>query len=196
MAYEELKPNYLSQLISRYKYMVGVTAALKKDPVHQRIMKTAKRLREEDYDDDESMQYAIKKRKFLIERKLDEYDPLSYEEDEVQAQTLSLPYKAPMKTLPYKPINSKKCKCHIFMITFLWPRFLHFFFICAYSKTNAGNVAIKTWPYCHPSLLIHQPTVLVWTKFQLCVPVSPCEKKDEFFIFENWKERKMKKLRE
>ena len=56
MAYEELKPNYLSQLISRYKYMVGVTAALKKDPVHQRIMKTAKRLREEeDYDDDESM---------------------------------------------------------------------------------------------------------------------------------------------
>ena len=23
MAYEELKPNYLSQLISRYKYMVG-----------------------------------------------------------------------------------------------------------------------------------------------------------------------------
>ena len=47
MTYEELKPNYLSQLISRYNYMVGVTAALKKDPVHQRIMKTAKRLREE-----------------------------------------------------------------------------------------------------------------------------------------------------
>ena len=110
MAYEELKPNYLSQLISHYKYIVEVTAALKKDPVHQRIMKTAKRLREEeDYNDDECMQYAIKKRKFLIERKLDEYDPPSYEEDEVQARTLSLPYKAPMKTLPYKPINSKKC---------------------------------------------------------------------------------------
>ena len=68
--------------------MVGVTAALKKDPVHQRIMKTAKRLRgEEDYDDDESMQYAIKKGNFLIERKLDEYDPPSYEEDEEQAWT-------------------------------------------------------------------------------------------------------------
>ena len=39
MACEELKPNYLSQLISRYKYMVGMTAALKKDPVHQRIMR-------------------------------------------------------------------------------------------------------------------------------------------------------------
>ena len=52
MAYEELKPNYLSQLKSRCKYMVGMTDALKKDPVHQRIMRTAKRLREEeDYDD-------------------------------------------------------------------------------------------------------------------------------------------------
>ena len=92
MAYEELKPNYLSQLVFRYKYMVGMTAALKKDQVHQRIMRTAKRLREEkDYDDDKSMQYAIKKRKFLIERKLDEYDPSSYEEDEEQAQTQSLP---------------------------------------------------------------------------------------------------------
>ena len=86
-----------------------MAAALKKDPVHQKIMKTAKRLRaEEDYDNVESMQYAIKKQKFLIEGKLDEYDTPSYEEDEVQAQTLSLPYKVPMKTLPYKPINSKK----------------------------------------------------------------------------------------
>ena len=108
MAYEELKPNYLSQLISRYKYMVWMTAALKKDPVHQRIVKTAKRLREEeDYEDDESMHYAIKKRKFLIERKLDEYDPPSYEEDEEQSQTQSLPYKAPMNKLPYKQMNSK-----------------------------------------------------------------------------------------
>ena len=71
-------------------------------------MKTAKRLREEeDYDDDESMQYAIKKRKVLIERKLDEYDPPSYEEDEEQARTLSLPSNAPMNTLPYKAMNSK-----------------------------------------------------------------------------------------
>ena len=108
MAYEELKPNYLSQLISRYEYMVGMTVALKKDPVHQRIMRTAKRLREEeDYDGDESVQYAIKKRKFVIERKLDEYDPPSCEEDEEQAQTQSIPSKPPMNTLPYKPMNSK-----------------------------------------------------------------------------------------
>ena len=80
-----MKPNYLSELISRYKYLVGVAAALEKDPVDKRITGTAKRLREEqDYDDDESLQYAIKKRKFLIERKLDECDMISprYEEDE------------------------------------------------------------------------------------------------------------------
>ena len=71
-------------------------------------MRTAKRLREEeDYEDNESMQYAIKKPKFLIERKLDDYDPPSYIEDE-EAQTQSLPYKAPMNTLPYKPMNSTK----------------------------------------------------------------------------------------
>ena len=101
MAYEELKPNYLSERISRYNNLVGMTAALKKDPVHQRITRTAKRLREdEDYDDDESMQDAIKRRKFLIERKLDDHDPPSYEEDEVQAHTSSLSYTGPMNTLP------------------------------------------------------------------------------------------------
>ena len=42
MAYEELKPNYLSEVISRYKYLVGMTATLKKDPVYQRITRTAK----------------------------------------------------------------------------------------------------------------------------------------------------------
>ena len=68
MANEELKSHYLSELISHYKYLVGMTAALKKDPVHQRITRTAKRLREEEDYDDESMQYAIKKRKFLIEQ--------------------------------------------------------------------------------------------------------------------------------
>ena len=53
IAYEEMKPNYLSQLISHYKYMVGMTAALKKDPVNRRLLRTAKRLlEEEDYGDD------------------------------------------------------------------------------------------------------------------------------------------------
>ena len=37
--------------------------------------------------------------------------------------------------------------------------------------------------------MLHQPTVHVWTKFQLCVPLCPWEKRDE--IFYTWKlERK------
>ena len=65
IAYDELKPKYLSDLISRYKYMSEFSAALKKDPVNKKIASTAKRLRD-DYDEDESRKYAIKKRKFLI----------------------------------------------------------------------------------------------------------------------------------
>ena len=87
-AYEELKPDYLSELISHYKHLVGMTTALKKDPVHQRMTRTAKRLREEeDYDGHESMQYAIKKRKILIERKLDDYDPPRYEQEQKLPKT-------------------------------------------------------------------------------------------------------------
>ena len=33
--------------------------------------------------------------------------------------------------------------------------------------------------------MIHQPTVHVWTKFQLCRPLNPWEKRDEFYYI--WK---------
>ena len=79
IAYDELKPKYLSDVISRYKYMSEFPAALKKDPVNKKKASTAKRLRdEEDYDEDESRKYAIKKRKFLIEKMMDNYDPPTY----------------------------------------------------------------------------------------------------------------------
>ena len=52
IAYDELKPKYLSYFISCYKYVVELSAALKKDPDNKRIMSTTKRLREDDYDDD------------------------------------------------------------------------------------------------------------------------------------------------
>ena len=98
IAYDELKPKYLSDIISRYKYMAEFSAALKKDPVNKRIASTAKRLRdEEDYDEDESRKYAIKKRKFLIEKKMDDFDPPSYEENE--EQTSALPYETQRKSL-------------------------------------------------------------------------------------------------
>ena len=72
--------------------MSEFSAALKKDPVNKKIASTAKRLRDEgDYNEDESRKYAIKKRKFLIEKMMDNYDPPSYEETE--KQTSALPYK-------------------------------------------------------------------------------------------------------
>ena len=97
IAYDELKPNYLSYFISRYKYVAEFSAALKKDPVNKRIASTAKRLRdEEDCDEDESKQYDIKKRKLLIEKKKDDYE-------ETEEQTPALPYKTQRNSL--FPIN-------------------------------------------------------------------------------------------
>ena len=78
--------------------MSEFSAALKKDPVNKKIVSTAKRLRyEEDYDEDESRKYAIKKRKFLIKKMMDNYDPSSYEETEEQAS--ALPYKTQRNSL-------------------------------------------------------------------------------------------------
>ena len=102
MAYDELKQKYLSDFISRYKYVAEFSAALKKDPVNKKIVSTVKRLRdEENYDENESRKYAIKKRKFLIEKKMDDYDPPSYEE--TGEQTSALPYKTQRNSL--FPIN-------------------------------------------------------------------------------------------
>ena len=79
--------------------MAEFSAALKKDPVNKRIASTAKRLRdEEDYDEDESRKYAIKKRKFLIEKKMDDYGQPSYEENEAQTGQ-RLPYKTQRDSL-------------------------------------------------------------------------------------------------
>ena len=61
VAYHDLQPKYLSDFICHYKNMTELSTTLKKDPVSRRIASTAKRLRdEEDYDDDESREYAIK----------------------------------------------------------------------------------------------------------------------------------------
>ena len=105
IAYDELKPKYLSEFVSRYKYLTDLSAALRKDPVNKKIHETAKRLRnEEDYDEDESRLYAIKKRKFLIEKKLNDFDPPSYEVAE--EQILSLPHKTHMNSINNKPKSS------------------------------------------------------------------------------------------
>ena len=112
IAYDELKPKYLSEFVSCYKYLTDLSAALRKDPVNKKIQETAKRLRdEEDYDEDESRLYAIKKRKFLIGMKLNDYDPPSYEVAE--EQTLSLPHKTLMNSINNKPKSSYIQRKHL-----------------------------------------------------------------------------------
>ena len=37
MAYDELKPKYLSEFVSRYKYLTDLSVALRKDPVNKKI---------------------------------------------------------------------------------------------------------------------------------------------------------------
>ena len=52
IAYDELKPKYLSEFVSRYKYLTELSAALRKDPVNKKIQEIAKRLGDaEDYDE-------------------------------------------------------------------------------------------------------------------------------------------------
>ena len=75
MAYEELKQKYSSSLVSKYQDLSALGSALSKDLVHKKVISTAHSLRdEEDYDEEEAMQYAVKKRRYLLERKLDEDD--------------------------------------------------------------------------------------------------------------------------
>ena len=79
LAYETLEPRYQSTVMSRYREFLRISAAMRKDPTHKKIMETAKRLRmDENYEDDEAMRYAVKKRRFLLENKLNEYDQPTY----------------------------------------------------------------------------------------------------------------------
>ena len=82
IAYEEMKRKYRSSLVSKYQDLVALGSALRKDPVHKKVMSTAHRLRDEEgYDEEEAM------RRYLLERKLDKYDRPSFTiEEETQGQ--------------------------------------------------------------------------------------------------------------
>ena len=70
-----------NQIISSYHDLVQMGNILKKDTIHKQMVATAKRLRsEEDYDLAESYAWALKKRKFLLERLLDNYEMSTTEE--------------------------------------------------------------------------------------------------------------------
>ena len=51
--------NYMKKILENTK--------LRQDPIHQKILKTKRKLQEDyDYESEEAMRYAVKKRKYLI----------------------------------------------------------------------------------------------------------------------------------
>ena len=72
--FQKLKFRYSVGMREHYQKFLELMHVLRKDPIQKRVMETAKRLRDnEDYDYDESIKYAVKKRKYLIDKKLEEY---------------------------------------------------------------------------------------------------------------------------
>ena len=82
-AFEQMKSEYCKDLREYYLQFLQQMHSLKKSRVHRDVIETAKRLRDmEDYDYDEALRYAVKKRKYLISKKLDEYQHPQLESEE------------------------------------------------------------------------------------------------------------------
>ena len=66
-----------------YKQLVLISKALKQDEIHQAVMHTVTKAREEeDMDFREALDYAIDKRKFLIQRRIPKKDEEDSEEED------------------------------------------------------------------------------------------------------------------
>ena len=77
--FDKLEPRYRAEAIGQYKAFLKLSKAMKKDPLHKKITDTAKRLRDEDeFDEDDALRYAIKKQRYLLDGKLEEFDPPTY----------------------------------------------------------------------------------------------------------------------
>ena len=67
-AYQHVLPKLRRNIMSNYVQKIVDAAKLHKDPVHKRIMSTKRKLQEDDdYEAQEAIKYAVKKRKFLIQ---------------------------------------------------------------------------------------------------------------------------------
>ena len=53
--------------MSNYVRKIVDAAKLHKDPVHEKIMSTKIKLQEDDFEAQEAIKYAVKKRKYLIQ---------------------------------------------------------------------------------------------------------------------------------
>ena len=84
-AFSEILPVLRKELGNVYLDRLQWMTEMKRDPVHRKIMKTRDALIHEDhFDPDEALAAAIKKRKFLLERMLEDrqHFPENYDNDE------------------------------------------------------------------------------------------------------------------
>ena len=67
-AYQHVLPKLRRNIMSNYVRKIVDAAKLHKDPVHKKIMSTKRKLQEDDdYEAQEAIKYAVKKRKYLIQ---------------------------------------------------------------------------------------------------------------------------------
>jgi len=91
-AFAEMKPEYVKHLRHVYTDFMKKMYALQRNQYHRKIMRTAKRLREDEgFSKDEATQYAAKKRKYLLEQIMDSYKlpEIEYDEDSIESDHTS-----------------------------------------------------------------------------------------------------------
>ena len=82
-AFSEILPKLRKELGNVYSNRLEWMAEMKKDPIHQKIMETRKRfVKDDSFDTDEAMTAAIKKRKFLLQRMLQDRQHFSDNDDD------------------------------------------------------------------------------------------------------------------
>ena len=82
-AFAAILPELRKELGNVYMDRLQWMSQLKRDPVHRKIMKTRDAfVADEEFDPDEALVAAVKKRKFLLERMLEDRQHFSDEDDE------------------------------------------------------------------------------------------------------------------
>ena len=69
IAYKHILPNLRRNIATNYMKKILEHTKLRQDPIHRQILKTKRKLQEDDdYESEEAMKYAVKKRKYLISK--------------------------------------------------------------------------------------------------------------------------------
>ena len=83
MAKQVLLPRYRQEVLEEYLDTIRWQRTMAKDPIHKKIRATATKLREEeDYEPEEAWQYALEKRKYLLDQRIKAFKPTEEEDSD------------------------------------------------------------------------------------------------------------------